>query len=256
MAMPQLVQTTQRGRRRRDSLAPLDRPDMVAEVLSRLSERILSGGFDPDGVLPPEGALAQSFGVSRTVIREAMRTLRSQGLVEVSQGRAPRVKPADARTVIASLDLLLRRGAGTLLHLVEARRPLEGEIAALAADRATSDHLAGLEAAIDQLVAAGTQAQRVEADVQFHRVLAESTGNPVFGLLLETLAGLLRESRRQTIAQSGVEMALAGHRAVLEAVRRKDAASARQAMLEHLVLAERDLRAASEPEPNGKEGRK
>ena len=241
--MPQAVQTQARGRRRRTGLAPLDRPDMVAEVLSRLSERIIAGGFSPDGVLPPEGALAQSFGVSRTVIREAMRTLRAQGLVEVSQGRAPRVKPADTCTVIASLDLLLRRSAGTLLHLVDARRPLESEIAALAAERATSEDLTGLGAAIDQLQAARSHGERVEADVQFHRVLAESTGNPVFSLLLETLAGLLRESRRQTIAQSGVEIALAGHRAVLAAMRRKDAIAARQAMLEHLTLAERDLRA-------------
>jgi DNA-binding FadR family transcriptional regulator len=77
-------------------------------------------------------------------------------------------------------------------------------------------------------------------------VLAEASGNLVFGLLLETLAGLLRESRRQTIAQSGAEIALAGHRAVLAAVQRKDAIAAREAMLEHLSLAERDLRAATD----------
>ncbi|HEV3021341.1 MAG TPA: FCD domain-containing protein, partial [Pirellulales bacterium] len=134
------------------------------------------------------------------------------------------------------------RGAGTLLHLVEARRPLESEIAALAAERATARHLHALDAAIEQLVAAQTHEERVEADVQFHRVLAESTGNAVFALLLETLAGLLRESRRQTIAQSGIDVALAGHRAILSAVRRKDANGARRAMLEHLTLAERDLR--------------
>ena len=69
------------------------------------------------------------------------------------------------------------------------------------------------------------------------------------------LAGLLRESRRKTIAMSGVEIALAGHRAVLAAVRRNDPVAARQAMLvDHLILAERDLRAASQPVRNAKEG--
>jgi GntR family transcriptional regulator, transcriptional repressor for pyruvate dehydrogenase complex len=252
--MNHAVQALKRRRRPASGLVRLDRPDMVAEVLSRLSERIIAGDFSTDGMLPPEGALAQSFGVSRTVIREAMRTLRTQGLVEVSQGRAPRVKPADTRTVIASLDLMLRRGNGTLLHLVEARRPLESEIAALAAERATTEHLAGMEAAIDQLVAATSQEEQVEADVQFHRVLAESTGNTVFGLLLETLAGLLRESRRKTIAMSGVEIALAGHRAVLAAVRRNDPIAARAEMLDHLRLDERDLRAAGQPVRNAKEG--
>jgi len=252
--MNHAVQTLKPRRRPSRGLVRLDRPDMVAEVLSRLSERIIAGVYSPGGVLPPEGALAQSFGVSRTVIREAMRTLRTQGLVEVSQGRAPRVKPADTRTVIASLDLMLRRGSGTLLHLVEARRPLESEIAALAAERATAEHLAGMQAAIDQLVAASSQEERAEADVQFHRVLAESTGNPVFGLLLETLSALLRESRRKTIATSGVEIALAGHRAVLTAVRCNDPIAARQAMLDHLTLAERDLRTAEQPLRNAREG--
>lgn len=226
-------------------LKPLPRTDMVAEVRQRLSEQIIAGAFGADGSLPPEGALAESFGVSRTVIREAMRSLRAQGLVEVSQGRPPRVKPVDSQAVIDSLDLLLRRSDGTLLDLLEARRPLEGEIAALAAERATPDHHARLAAAIDDLLVAKSHAARIEADVRFHRVLAEATGNPMFGLLLEAVAGLLRESRQRTIAQSGVETAAAGHRAVLAAVERRDAEAARREMLEHLRLAERDLRAAN-----------
>ncbi|HVX15406.1 MAG TPA: FadR/GntR family transcriptional regulator [Pirellulales bacterium] len=227
-------------------LTPVDRPDMVSEVLRQLSDQIMSGVFGPGGALPPEGALAETFGVSRTVVREAMRTLRAQGLVEVSQGKLPRVKPADPEAATASLALLLRRSAGTLLDLVEARRPLESEIALLAAERATPEDCDRLSAAIDHLVAARTLDDRVEADVQFHRTLGEATGNPVFCLMLETIAGLLRESRRQTLAQSGTEIAAQGHRAVLDAVRRGEGAAAKAAMLEHLNLAERDLRAADD----------
>ncbi len=231
-----------RNRPRR--LIPVDRPDMVSEVLRQLSDQIMSGAFGPGGVLPPEGALAETFGVSRTVVREAMRILRAQGLVEVSQGKLPRVKPADPEAATASLALLLRRSAGTLLDLVEARRPLESEIALLAAERAKPEHWERLSAAIDRLTVARTLDERVEADVQFHRTLGEATGNPVFCLMLETIAGLLRESRRQTLSQSGTEIAAQGHRAVLEAVRRRDGVAAKAAMLEHLNLAERDLRAA------------
>jgi GntR family transcriptional regulator, transcriptional repressor for pyruvate dehydrogenase complex len=233
-------------RRKAPKAMPLDRPDMVAEVLKHLSQQIMAGQFGPDGELPPEGTLAVDFAVSRTVIREAMRTLRAQGLVEVSQGKPPRVKPPGPEAAIASLELMLRRSQGTLLHLIEARRPLESEIAALASQRATPDHVERLAAAIDALVAARSREARVEADVQFHRILADATGNPVFVLLLETVSGLLRESRRRTLAESGVEIALEGHRAVLTAVRRHDAVAARAAMLAHLQLAERDLRAAGE----------
>lgn len=221
----------------------VQKTDMVATVLENLRERIIAGAFGPDGPLPPEGDLATGYGVSRTVIREAMRSLRAQGLVEVAQGKLPRVKPPAPETVISSLDTLLRRSQGSLLQLLETRRPLEGEIAALAAERATADHLRQLQQAIDDQQTAATSEGRIEADLRFHRVLAEATGNPVFGLLLETLAGLLRSSRKQTLAHSGVEHALLGHRAILKALKAKDSAKARAEMLEHLRLAEIDLRA-------------
>jgi len=216
-------------------------PDMVATVLDRLTEHIVQGDFDANGLLPSEGELAKSFGVSRTVIRETMRSLRAQGLVEVSQGRAPRVKPPDSKATVASLRLLLRRNKATLLHLVEVRRPVEGEIAALAAERANDEHLRQLQRAVHDLAAASQLEARIEADVRFHRILGEATGNPVFVLLLETLAEFLRESRQKTMAYSGVELALPGHRAILEAVRGRDPVKARAAMEEHLGLAARDL---------------
>lgn len=241
-----------RTKKRHGRLSPVARPDMVAEVLQQLGDQIMSGGFGPEGVLPPEGTLAETLGVSRTVIREAMRMLRAQGLVEVSQGRAPRVKPAGPEAAIASLGLLLRRSEGTLLHLIEARRPLESEIARLAAERATAEQIERLEEENARLRGAEGLDERVEADVRFHRVLAESAGNPVFCLLLETIAGLLRESRRQTIAESGIEIAHAGHGDILDAVRRHDAERAKHAMLEHLQLAERDLRAAESKPHAGK----
>jgi DNA-binding FadR family transcriptional regulator len=216
---------------------------MVATVVGNLRERIIAGAYGDDGALPPEGDLATGYGVSRTVIREAMRGLRAEGLVEVAQGKLPRVKPPAAATVIASLDTLLRRSQTSLLQLIETRRPLEGEIAALAAERASDEHLIRLQQAIDDQQTATRPAAQIEADLRFHRILAEATGNPVFGLLLEALVGLLRDSRQQTIAQSGVETALVGHRDILQALRKRDAVGARAAMLEHLRLAERDLRA-------------
>jgi GntR family transcriptional regulator, transcriptional repressor for pyruvate dehydrogenase complex len=216
-------------------------PDMVATVLDRLTEHIVQGDFDESGTLPSEGKLTKSFGVSRTVVREAMRSLRAQGLVDVSQGRAPRVKPPDSKATVASLRLLLRRNKATLLHLVEVRQPVESEIAALAAERANDEHLRQLERAVHDLAAASQLEARIEADVRFHRILGEATGNPVFVLLLETLADFLRESRQKTLAYSGVEQALAGHRAVLEAVRRHDSTKARETMHDHLGRATRDL---------------
>jgi len=231
-----------RPRRGRSPLKRVQRVDLVQEVVDRLREQVLSGEFAPDSPLPPEGELSQNLGVSRTVIREAMRTLRALGLVEVSQGRVPRVKRADPRDLVLALRTFLQRGDHSLLHLIEVRIPLETEIAALAAQRATPEQIEALEKALRRMTAARRLDQQIEADIQFHNLLAVASGNPVFELLLATLAGLMRQSRRRTLSRTGLARADAGHLAVLDAVRQGDPRRARQAMREHLAMAQEDLR--------------
>jgi DNA-binding FadR family transcriptional regulator len=222
-------------------LTPLRRMNLVEEVVARLGRQIVSGDLAPGQSLAPEGQLSLEIGVSRTVVREAMRILGERGLVEVSQGRPPRVKPADPAHVVTSLSTFLQRGDHSLLHLIEVRCPLEARIAAIAAQRATPDQLAAMEQANRHLAEAKKLDDRIEADLRFHDLLAESTGNPVFGLLLSPLANLMRLSRRQTLGRTGAERAAAGHEKILAAVRRGDADAAGQAMLEHLAMAKQDL---------------
>jgi len=225
--------------------------DLVGRVVAHLRDAILAGTHAPGAVLPSEGSLAESLGVSRTVIREAMRSLRSQGLVVMSQGARPRVAEVDARPTVESLALLLARSKTTLLQLTEVRRPLEAAIAGLAAERATAAQIAALHAANADLERAASLGGRVAADVRFHELLAAATGNPVFTVLLRTLGGLLVESRRQTIRTAGLAPALIGHREILAAVERRDPAAAEAAMRRHLDWAERNIRtgAAAVPGP-------
>lgn len=224
------------------SLKPLQRLNLVQEAVERLREQIITGVFGVDGVMPPEGQLGQTLGVSRTVIREAMRILAAQGLVEVSQGRQPRVKPADPQTVIDTFNTYLQREDHSLLNLVEVRRPLEAAIAALAAERAAPVHIEQLEESIRHQIAARNKADRIEEDLRFHDLLAVATGNPVFLVLLRAVAGLMRRSRQETLAQAGLERSVVGHQTILAAIKRHDADAARQAMLEHISHAEEDLR--------------
>jgi GntR family transcriptional regulator, transcriptional repressor for pyruvate dehydrogenase complex len=235
-----------RGPRRsppvRSTLRPLRRLDLVRTVVERLREQIIAGAFDPNGAIPSEGQLGQALGVSRTVIREAMRSLAAQGLVEVSQGRQPRVKPADPQTVVDTFNTYMRREDHSLLDLVEVRRPLEAAIAALAAQRATPTDIESLEQTLCEQTAARTKRRRVETDIRFHDLLAKATGNPIFNLLLNAVSGLMRRSREETLVRKGVERSLTGHRAILDAVKRHDPEAARQAMLDHFVNAEQDLR--------------
>ena len=220
----------------------MQKVDLVREVVNRLRDQIIAGQFEPSGLMPAEGELCETFSVSRTVIREAMRMLRAQGLVEVSQGRVPRVRRADPQYVVESFGTFLQRGDHSLLDLLEVRRPLETEIAALAARRATPPQIKKMEETIKQQAKASTLEEQIDADIRFHDLLAEAAGNPIFGLLLTMLASLMRRSRQETISRLGSKRALAGHRAVLAAIRRTDVSAAREAMLEHLAMAEEDLR--------------
>jgi len=215
--------------------------DLVREVVNRLRDQIIAGQFEPNGSLPSEGELGETFGVSRTVIREAMRMLRAQGLVEVSQGRVPRVRRADPQHVVESFGTFLQRGDHSLLDLLEVRRPLEAEIAALAARRATPPQIKEMEETIKQQDKASTLEEQIDADIRFHDLLAEAADNPIFGLLLTTLAGLMRRSRQETISRTGNKRAVSSHRTVLRAVRRADVHAARKAMLKHLAMSEEDL---------------
>jgi GntR family transcriptional regulator, transcriptional repressor for pyruvate dehydrogenase complex len=222
-------------------LQPLYRQNLVAGVVESLRERILAGAFDTAEPLPSEAQLGQQLAVSRTVIREAMRILGGQGLVEVSQGRRPRIRPADSQAVVDSISTFLQRQDHTPLDLIEVRRPLETAIAALAAERATPHHLQAMEEAIEQQRTVSGLPEQVAADMRFHDLLAEATGNPVFQLLLKTLASLMRQSRHEVLGRIGVERGVEGHTAILAALRAKDPNAASKAMQEHLAHAREDL---------------
>ena len=227
----------------RDETGPLARalePSLVKQAEDRLRKRFLKKGA-PD-VLPSQAALAADLGVSRTVLREAMKHLEAEGLLDIAQGRRIRIRPAGPQAALRSLDAMLRRSDGSLAHLLEVRRPLESDIAALAAVRRGSGHLDTLERALAALGALTTLELRVDADLLFHRTLAEATGNPVFLLLLDTVAGLLRASRYASIGSHGAQAAVDGHREILEAVRAQDPRAARDAMLRHLRANEAELK--------------
>lgn len=223
------------------SVAPIERVDLVKEVVNRVRDEILGGRISAGEPLPAEAEMVSRFGVSRTVIREAMRTLRAQGFVEISRGRIPRVRPADSTHAVESLGILLARNKQAPLSLLEVRRPLETEVAALAARRATPEHLARLSDNVQQLLEVRTLNERIDIDLKFHELLAIATGNPIFPVLFRVVADLLTDSLRKTHRRVGVERTIVGHKAILAAVKSGDPEVARRAMAEHIKWAEEDL---------------
>lgn len=214
---------------------------LVEQAVDALRMRILQGEFS-DGLLPPQSKLCEELGVSRSVVREAMQRLQSQRLIELGQGRLPRVLPAGPDALAESLQMVMGRTEATWVHLGQVRLTLETEIAGLAALSADAVQLRELEKTIGAMLATDDVREQVSADMKFHRLLAEATGNPIFVFLLDAMASLLRASRERTIGIGGPEPALRGHRQILDAIRAKDAAAARKAMAEHLGDSQNDLR--------------
>jgi GntR family transcriptional repressor for pyruvate dehydrogenase complex len=206
----------------------------VADQLERLivQQQIVAGER-----LPPERELAERFGVSRTVVREAVRTVASKGLLDVRAGSGTLVRKPSSETVAASVALLLSmNGQTTPAKVGEVRRTLEVEIAGLAAQRRTDDDLLRLESIL--LSAAGTSGDPdtfIETDIAFHAALAQATQNELFSVLLTSIANVMTEVRALGLRVPGTpERALRYHRDVFRWVERGDRDRAREAMDRHM----------------------
>jgi GntR family transcriptional repressor for pyruvate dehydrogenase complex len=226
------------------TLSPLkSTPSLVDQVCSRLARQLRDEIESGDGKLPPERLMAESLGVSRTVLREATKRLELQGLLEIRHGSGIRAVNRLHKPLSGSLSLLLPELPERLRQLNEARAAIEPEIARQAALKAKTADLKQLRAIHDRLVAAETHDEAVEADIDFHRTLARVAGNEILKLMLESLADLGRESRRVTIGNVGQQRAIDHHNAILAAVAAHDAAAAAKAMKHHMDEAARDLAA-------------
>jgi GntR family transcriptional regulator, transcriptional repressor for pyruvate dehydrogenase complex len=214
-----------------------------------LAEQVSAGGLAPGDRLPTEQQLAELHGVSRTVVREAVHQLKSQGLLISRQGSGVYVAPPATNKPLA-FDPEVLESIAAVAQIVEVRRALEGEIAALAAERATPQQIAAIRqalATIETAVAAGGDG--VDQDLALHRAIAEASGNPQFGRLLGFLEQYLREAMRVTRGNEARHRVFADavrseHSALVEAIAAGDAEAARRAAAGHMVQAARRLEIA------------
>jgi GntR family transcriptional regulator, transcriptional repressor for pyruvate dehydrogenase complex len=205
----------------------------------QLLEMVISGGLEPGERLPPERELCAQLGVSRTVVREALNLLEARGLSAVVSGGNP-------RAVRDTLGLLLRVQPKTLWELLEIRKILEVEVAGLAAERAGPDDVAAMRLQLDRMQRSIEMPEGyVDADVEFHALLARATRNEVLLTMLEPVVDLLRTSRRVSAARPGNALrALGEHGRILRRVEAGDAGGAREEMRAHLAKTAEDIEAA------------
>jgi GntR family transcriptional repressor for pyruvate dehydrogenase complex len=223
-------------------------------LLRALVADIASGALPVGARLPRELELAESFGVSRGVARECLRSLEERGLVTVKHGSGATVRPASEwdmlnPDVIAAV-LGGERGARLLGDYLECRRLLEIEAAALAAQRATRGDLVALAEALERMTAAAVQTaggpsaedRFHDADIAFHRAVIQATGNHALGRMTEPVHRALAAARRPLARpEHRLERSLPEHRRILAAIADRDPDAAREAMRDHLLTVERYL---------------
>jgi len=221
--------------------------DKLSEQVSRqLLSAIIGGQYRPGTSLPSERDLAAAFSASRIVIRESLSSLEAKGIITIRHGRGTIVNPVAAWNSLDPFLLSLLYDDRVFSQLVEVRRVIEPELAALAAARVTDEQLAEL-APLADLPETDSMEEHVEHDTQFHIGVARAAHNSVLLIMLTSVSELLRESRRRSFQVPGMlAEAHAWHRVIFDAIAGHDPTAARQAMAAHLQQVQRSLEQCGE----------
>jgi GntR family transcriptional repressor for pyruvate dehydrogenase complex len=222
-------------------IEPIRREPISTEIARRLVDYLLSGEIGPGERMPSERQLAQAFGVGRSAMREAIKSLSLLGLVEVRHGDGTYLRKADSSLLPQVIEWGLLLGEPRTRDLVEARQKIEEVIAALAAERRTADDVASLRLLLARMgaaVAPGVDtAVFVEADVDFHLCLSEAARNTALRDVLGGVQALLRVWIGRVIAAGNRDVSFREHVPIVDAVERGDPAEARAAMESHMKAA-------------------
>jgi GntR family transcriptional repressor for pyruvate dehydrogenase complex len=209
---------------------------LYEKVAQQIQGLIRDGLLKPGDKLPPERELAETFQVSRSSLRDAIRTLEVMGLVEPRQGEGTIVCELSAEALVSPLSTMLLSKRELVSELLDLRKIIEPPLAARAAARITADELSYMESILTrqkEKVDRGELA--VEEDSEFHYAVANAAKNSVVLKVVDVFMDLLRESRARSLQVKGrLQKSFGGHRRILNAIRRHDSVEAELAMRRHI----------------------
>jgi len=225
------------------------------EVFSQIHELIKDGKFKARDQLPSERELAETFKVSRTSVREALRALESQGLVVSRTGMGNFIADLPVESLVGPLARLLIDEKKALADVFEMRKLIEPHIAALAAERATRSDIAQLKKIVaKQSEAVSRDTTGVEADAEFHFTIGRATRNQALQKLISGLMELLSRSREDSL-QTNVRRnaSIDAHRRIIAAIEKHDKNKARGEMLRHITEVEESVLSSENNQRHGSE---
>lgn len=218
------------------------------QIANRILQMIRDKHLNPGDKLPPERELAAMMMVSRPALREALRGLSMMNIIEIRQGAGAYVTMLEPAQLVEHLNFVFALDDSTLLQLFDARKIVEVGLIELAAQRITDEDIARLE----QSVALSAQSTNdpetfLQADLDLHMQIAQIARNPILARFMESIHQLGIASRRRTARLDGMtERTVADHRRIVAALKARNGAGARQAMLDHLANVEKKLRMIAE----------
>ena len=222
-------------------IEPVSRLKVADSVAAQLVRLVTSGSYQPGERLPPERVLAVQFGVGRSSMREALRSVEADGLLRIEHGVGAFVQERGRRNG-ADRGMLVA-GDYTVPELFELRLPLERDAAGLAARRVTGDEVEQLRAILFEAGEPATTDERfIELDAELHRTIARATRNTLFADVLASMEPLfLTYSRQVMFLPDRRARAHAGHERIVDAIARHQVREARAAAVSHIRDVERDI---------------
>jgi GntR family transcriptional repressor for pyruvate dehydrogenase complex len=223
------------------------------QVVEHVRRLIVAGHLKPGDRLPPERDLARQIGVSRPSLRSGLRSLEAMGVIRARQGSGTYISDGPPRLGEGPLQFLAALHGFTRDEMFEARRVLEVNTAALAAERAGPEELAVMADEVANMFASLEDPQEyLRHDVQFHRAVAAGSLNPVLATLIDTVAELVYETRRLTVERAtDLRESAEMHRRIYQAIKARDPERARREMDEHLDLARQAQAGEETPDAGG-----
>jgi GntR family transcriptional repressor for pyruvate dehydrogenase complex len=212
------------------------RRNKVYEEVAKQIERLIINKLHPGDKLPSERELAETLKVSRSSIRDAIRSLELMGLVEPRQGTGTIVREASSESVVNPFASALKRRRELVGELLDFRKMLEPPLAARAATHASAEDISEMEEILQRQEERQSQGEAAVAeDAEFHYSVALASDNSVVLKVLDILMDLLRDTRERSLQLQGrPEKSLAGHRRILAAIKKHDAEAAKSAMRRHI----------------------
>ncbi len=210
------------------------REPLSAKLVREIKEKIANGHYGVGDRLPTEQEMVAAFGVSRTVVREAIAHLKTSGLVMTSQGRGAFVVRQERPDTAFRIEDTRLSLVQEIVSIFELRMALEMESAFLAAQRRTDEQLAAIQDAVRKIASAPKIGGTAVADMQFHQSIAAASGNPYFPKLLDYLGDRIFPKTRVAPVQNKKD-ARREHEQICYAIERSDPEAARYAMRLHLL---------------------